>query len=169
MGCWSCLSSLEKKALVISAIGHDIGHPGKNSLFLIKLNHPLALLYNDTSILENYHCSSLLQIMTKPNCNILQDANKATEQGLRQQIIQAVLWTDLIEHFNVMNRTKYVIHKHDHLRGTPIMDDREMKNMLLALALKCGDLSYMAIEPAHYAVQWAIDYYEEVFAQVINI
>ena len=36
------LSSFEALTLLIAAIGHDVGHPGVNNMFLVKLNAPLA-------------------------------------------------------------------------------------------------------------------------------
>ena len=41
------LSSLEVMAALIAAMIHDYAHPGVNNNFLIKIEHPLALRYND--------------------------------------------------------------------------------------------------------------------------
>jgi len=45
------LSPLDGLTLLISAIGHDVGHPGVNNAFLVALNAPLAQLYNDRTVL----------------------------------------------------------------------------------------------------------------------
>jgi hypothetical protein len=49
------LKPFEALTLLISAIGHDVGHPGVNNGFLVVLNAPLAQLYNDRSVLESFH------------------------------------------------------------------------------------------------------------------
>src|SRR3954447_14721197 len=36
------LKPFDALTLLISAIGHDVGHPGVNNMFLVKLNAPLA-------------------------------------------------------------------------------------------------------------------------------
>lgn len=49
-----------------SAVVHDYQHGGLNNDFLIKSLHPLALLYNDQSPLENHHVSSSARVMHQP-------------------------------------------------------------------------------------------------------
>jgi hypothetical protein len=58
-------SPLEVFAAVIAAIIHDVDHPGRTNTFLIKANAPLALLYNDRSILENHHVSLVRRVSSQ--------------------------------------------------------------------------------------------------------
>lgn len=51
------MPSLEVFAGLIAALVHDVDHPGKTNTFLVKTQAPLALLYNDRSVLENHHVS----------------------------------------------------------------------------------------------------------------
>merc|ERR1719487_67147 len=39
--------------LLVSALAHDLGHPGFNNVFLTETAHELAIRYNDQSPLEN--------------------------------------------------------------------------------------------------------------------
>ena len=41
----------EVLALLLSAVGHDLNHPGVNNALLVNSRHPLAVLYNDISVL----------------------------------------------------------------------------------------------------------------------
>lgn len=59
------LSDLEVFAVLVGAIAHDIGHPGVNNVFLVNSKHELALMHNDTSPLENMHCVTLYEILSK--------------------------------------------------------------------------------------------------------
>jgi len=43
----SIFDSLDEAICLISAVVHDIDHPGKNSAFLCNSNNELAILYND--------------------------------------------------------------------------------------------------------------------------
>lgn len=50
-------------AFLISALAHDIGHPGNNNDFEIKMMSDLAIRYNNKSVLENFHCNTLFIII----------------------------------------------------------------------------------------------------------
>lgn len=50
-----------------SAIVHDFEHGGLNNEFLIKTAHPLALLYNDQSPLENHHLAAAFGLYIDPS------------------------------------------------------------------------------------------------------
>jgi len=65
------LKDCDLLALMIAAAPHDIGHPGLNNVFLINSNNPLAVTYNDQSVLENHHCALLSNILSRPESNIL--------------------------------------------------------------------------------------------------
>ena len=55
---------------MIASVAHDIGHPGVNNTFLINSNDELAIRYNDISVLENHHASSLFKILEFASCKI---------------------------------------------------------------------------------------------------
>ena len=50
-----------------SAAVHDYEHGGLNNDFLIKTQHPLAILYNDQSPLENHHMSAAVSLLSEPD------------------------------------------------------------------------------------------------------
>lgn len=51
------LSSLECLALLTAALCHDVQHPGLNNVYHVSSHSPLAVLYNDDAVLENFHVS----------------------------------------------------------------------------------------------------------------
>lgn len=62
MGLATVTMELEKTAVVIAALGHDIAHPGRTNNFFVNTNSILALVQNDTAVLEATH-SALLQVL----------------------------------------------------------------------------------------------------------
>ena len=45
------LKTEEVLALLLSGVGHDLNHPGVNNSLLVNSRHPLAVRYNDSSVL----------------------------------------------------------------------------------------------------------------------
>ena len=52
-------------SMLIAAVMHDYAHPGLTNAFLSATSDDKAILYNDASVLENYHCASAWRIMLK--------------------------------------------------------------------------------------------------------
>lgn len=57
-------------ALLMAAIMHDFRHPGVNNGFLVRDINPLAVVYNDCSVLENFHSSEGFRLLADPKFNI---------------------------------------------------------------------------------------------------
>jgi len=49
--------------MLISGAMHDVDHPGYNNLYMVNTKSPLAVRYNDISVLENYHIATAFKIM----------------------------------------------------------------------------------------------------------
>lgn len=96
------LSGFERYALIISAICHDIGHPGVNNPFLVETSHELAIRYNDHSPLENMHCAKLFEIVGQPKTAVFAQYAKAEYRDARQVCIEAILHTDNTHHFSML-------------------------------------------------------------------
>ena len=60
------MNRMQHVATYWSALVHDHEHGGLNNDFLIKTRHPLAIMYNDTSPLENHHCASAFRLLCQP-------------------------------------------------------------------------------------------------------
>lgn len=57
------IDNRDRLALLLSAIGHDLNHPGVSNFYLVNSRHNLAIRYNDISVLENYHAATLIQLL----------------------------------------------------------------------------------------------------------
>ncbi|KXS11042.1 HD-domain/PDEase-like protein [Gonapodya prolifera JEL478] len=58
-------SKLEACAILVSALGHDAHHPGTSNLFQINARTPVALKYNNVSVLESQSLDFLVALVRK--------------------------------------------------------------------------------------------------------
>ncbi|KAH8165066.1 hypothetical protein CIB48_g3202 [Xylaria polymorpha] len=145
----SLLGPFEALALLVSAIGHDVGHPGVNNGFLVVLNAPLAQLYNDRSVLESFHCAAYSQILRRHWPRVFEDTR------MRSLMISSILATDMGLHFDYMKRLTDLQEK---LKSEPMIDKRsstleDQKAFMCSLLIKCADISNVA-RRYDTALQW---------------
>lgn len=57
-------------AIYLSAVIHDYEHVGSTNDYLINSGHPLAMLYNDRSPMENHHAAAALTLMVRPDIDL---------------------------------------------------------------------------------------------------
>ena len=65
------MSEPQVSATYYSALTHDFEHLGVNNDYLIKSFHPLAVMYNDISPLENHHLAAAVRVMQRPECRFV--------------------------------------------------------------------------------------------------
>ena len=94
---------LDLLSIFISALGHDIGHPGLTNNFQINAYTELALIYNDSSCLENFHCSKLFSIIKKDESNIFENLSVNDFKNIRKRMISEILATDMFNHKKVLS------------------------------------------------------------------
>jgi len=130
--------------LLITAIGHDVGHPGVNNAFLVKLKAPLAQLYNDRSVLEAFHCAAYSQILRRHWPAAFQDPD------MRQLMINSILATDMQLHFDYMKKLGFLQEKLHESGGTDGWNGRlleEQRTLACSLLIKCADISNVVCFP----------------------
>ena len=132
------LKPFDALTLLITAIGHDVGHPGVNNAFLVALNAPLAQLYNDRSVLEAFHCAAYSQILRRYWKTAFEDVS------MRGLMINSILATDMSLHFNYMKDLGNLQDKAHHNQGTDGWSPQtlsEYRVLTCALLVKCADIS----------------------------
>ena len=140
----SLIHPFEALTLLITAIGHDVGHPGVNNGFLVVLNAPLAQLYNDRSVLESFHCAAYSQILRR----YWPAAFNNTK--MRNLMISSILATDMGLHFDYMKKLGETQEKLKANNSTEGWNDRaieEQKALACALLIKCADISNVVSLP----------------------
>ena len=50
--------------------------------FLVATKHPLALLYNNQSVLENHHCATALSLLERAELNFLHALPREQQQTM---------------------------------------------------------------------------------------
>ncbi|XP_028920830.1 high affinity cAMP-specific and IBMX-insensitive 3',5'-cyclic phosphodiesterase 8B isoform X2 [Ornithorhynchus anatinus] len=106
------LDQLDEVAALIAATVHDVDHPGRTNSFLCNAGSELAVLYNDTAVLESHHSALAFQLTTKDSkCNIFKNIDRNHYRTLRQAIIDMVLATEMTKHFEHVNKFVNSINK----------------------------------------------------------
>ena len=94
---------LDLLGIIVSAMGHDLGHPGLTNNFHINASTDLAITYNDSSCLENFHTSFLFKIIRKEENNIFDKLTTDNYKSIRKRMISQILATDMANHGEVMS------------------------------------------------------------------
>lgn len=133
------LQPFDALTLLVSAIGHDVGHPGVNNAFLVALNAPLAQLYNDRSVLEAFHCAAYSQILRRYWPEAFSDI------PMRKLMINSILATDMGLHFKYMvdmgNLQEKLAANEDSIDGWTPKALEEARDLCCGLLIKCADIS----------------------------
>lgn len=91
---------LDNASLVIAALGHDVGHPGRNNNFYITTQGLMCRMYNDISILESYHSFLAFRFaVVGSEVNIFANLQEVDYRVVRAAIIDLILITDMSQHF----------------------------------------------------------------------
>lgn len=128
----------EALSLLISAIGHDVGHPGVNNMFLVKLNAPLAQLYNDQSVLEAFHCAAYSQILRRHWPAAFLD------KSLRKLMISTILATDMGVHSDYMQQLGNLQERVHETKDMDVWAPKDVdwaRTLVCGLLIKCADIS----------------------------
>uniref|UniRef100_A0A7S4NRZ4 Phosphodiesterase n=1 Tax=Guillardia theta TaxID=55529 RepID=A0A7S4NRZ4_GUITH len=145
---------------LLAGPAHDIGHPGVNNAFLIKQQHPIAIKYNNTSVLETHHATLALDLMAEPDKDVLSFLSAERKDYLRHYLKELVLHTDLSLHNKIIKRLEEA---QAHTKNMDLSDPEDRKFTLQTL-LHAADLSNPC-KPWNIHVQWTHAILAEFFSQ----
>ncbi|XP_061596423.1 high affinity cAMP-specific and IBMX-insensitive 3',5'-cyclic phosphodiesterase 8A isoform X3 [Cololabis saira] len=170
------LDPIDEVAALIAATVHDVDHPGRTNSFLCNAGSELAILYNDTAVLESHHAALAFQITTRDDkCNIFKNIERNEYRTLRQAIIDMVLATEMTKHFEHVNKFVNSINKplaaleenggnSDEESVKSILTSPENRILVKRMLIKCADISNPC-RPQELCIEWAGRISEEYFAQ----
>jgi len=172
---------LELYAILLAAALHDIRHPGINNNYHLNAMTDLALRYNDQSVLENMHASRASALLNpdvrgeqgeEGTSGILGVMTKEQRRAFRKNVITAILYTDMSQHFSHMGAMG------DHVAaleagtrdGDGVLDcigeaqHAKAREAFLPFVLHMADVSNPA-RPTAVSAEWTKGVYEEFFLQ----
>uniref|UniRef100_A0A8C3XLK4 Phosphodiesterase n=1 Tax=Chelydra serpentina TaxID=8475 RepID=A0A8C3XLK4_CHESE len=164
------LDHLDEVAALIAATVHDVDHPGRTNSFLCNAGSELAVLYNDTAVLESHHTALAFQLTAKENkCNIFKNIDRNHYRTLRQAIIDMVLATEMTKHFEHVNKFVNSINKpmsdgSDCECAPNVKNFPENQTLIKRMMIKCADVANPC-RPLELCIEWAARISEEYFAQ----
>jgi hypothetical protein len=163
------LSDLELFAAIIAAAVHDVGHLGVNNQFLITTQDPLAVLYNDQSVLENHHAATAFRIMSGDGMRVLDAMDPDDRGAARSMIIEMVLSTDMAKHFQFLSDFRTLVENKRQLslpaHTVDLRDCSDDDRLLLFCAVvHCADLGPPA-KPWPLCQTWTERIIDEFFTQ----
>uniref|UniRef100_A0A7N8WXX7 Phosphodiesterase n=1 Tax=Mastacembelus armatus TaxID=205130 RepID=A0A7N8WXX7_9TELE len=167
----SSLDQLDEVAALIAATVHDVDHPGRTNSFLCNAGSELAILYNDTAVLESHHAALAFQLTIRDTkSNIFKNIDRNQFRTLRQAIIDMVLATEMTRHFehvskfvNSINKPMAAIEETSTSQAN-IRNSPENRLLIKRMLIKCADVANPC-RPLELCIEWAGRISEEYFAQ----
>jgi hypothetical protein len=140
--------------LLISALTHDIDHPGNSNSYEINSISKYARLYNDMSVLENHHCALAFELMY--NIEFEKCFKKEQFRKFRNTVISCILGTDMSKHNELIMSFKNL-----DLKNIDKFNIDE-QNAIVKIILHFADLSN-SIKPFDISFNWSkkisLEYY----------
>ncbi|CAG9460667.1 unnamed protein product [Pedinophyceae sp. YPF-701] len=159
------LTEVEVAALMLAALAHDVGHPGVNNAFLAATRDPIALRYNDQSILENMHAATLFEVMQDTDLDVFGNFSRDQWDEARSLICASIMHTDMKHHFAMTAQLEQIAAENDisPLEPTTAFPAADRAAILRAI-LHLADLSN-PLKPAELAEKWAQRVTQEFWRQ----
>ena len=98
--------AIDLLSIIIAALGHDVGHPGLTNAFQINSSSDMAITYNDSSCLENFHLTKLFKTLRKDEYNIFEKLSTQDYKKIRKKMISEILATDMAIHGKILNNIR---------------------------------------------------------------
>lgn len=170
------MDPLDEATALIAAGAHDVDHPGKSSAFLSNSDNPLAICYNDITVLEMHHSALMFKLtLGNDKVNIFKNLEREVYKTARQNVVDMILATEMTKHFEHL--TKFVNVFCTKPVGGPELETvdseyliltgeskRENLTLVKRIMIKCADVSNPT-RPLAICVEWAQRIAEEYFEQ----
>ncbi|KAJ8963113.1 hypothetical protein NQ318_018578 [Aromia moschata] len=167
----SIMEQLDEATSLIAAAAHDVDHPGKSSAFLSNSDNPLAILYNDVTVLESHHAALTFKLtLGDERVNIFKNLDRETYKIARSNVIDMILATEMTKHFEHLAKfvnvfcTRSSSEIDGELADYVPLSLPENVTLVKRMMIKCSDVSNPT-RPLRMCVEWARRIAEEYFQQ----
>lgn len=130
------LSRMQKCALIIGAVVHDLGHVGLTNIELIRSKHPLAVKH-PVSPMESHHYERFLDLFHTPGLDFMRAYSVSQQEQFAELVKQIVLSTDI-------SSKSLSLQDGDFTEAEPRMK----------LLMRCADIGHCGA-PWHLHFRWA--------------
>ena len=134
----SLFTDLDRLILVVSAISHDLDHPGTNNMYQVNKKTELASKYDNKAVLENHHIDLSQSVMNK--LGLFDNLSEADLGELMQKMRELILSTDMAQHFGLCGTLQDITKKWNSLKEGEVLS-AEDKMVLMKSLLHLADIS----------------------------
>lgn len=149
-------------AILVATICHDANHNGFNNQYNEKARLPLGILFKDMSVLEVYHCTVAIGIISREKTNIFVGLPEEDIPKIWTIIINMIKATDMKLHFSIVQKAQELLDA-----GQFTFEDPVCRLLAMQLLLKVSDISNVS-RPFDFANKWCDILNEEFFRQGDN-
>jgi len=100
------MSEIDRLALILGSAAHDVEHPGWNNAFEVATMSPLAIRYNDQSVLENHHAATMFRILDTDGTDLGSDLLPETFMRFRKVALRGIMATDMAHHGKLVEKAR---------------------------------------------------------------
>ena len=132
----SVLSDLEKLALLITGLVHDIDHMGLNNSFHLKAETPLGIIVSasgSSSVLELHHATVAVELLQCSQTAILSKLSQPEWTSFIKILTHVILSTDLTRHNGVVTEFEAIPNFNN--------NDKDHKLRLITILVVTADVS----------------------------
>lgn len=133
------LMTIELFATILACLAHDVSHKAKNNRFLIVTHDSLAVQFNDVSVLEMMHASTVFSLLQIEKCNFLPSKGIESYSWFRKIVIETILATDMAKYFD------HLAHfKSKYLNEAFSLENPDTRLDFFKVLIKCSDVGHSA-------------------------
>lgn len=177
------MNNIDIFSIFVAATCHDFKHNGFNNSYHINAQTDIAVMYNDISILENYHISETFKIIYyNEETNVMLGFTNEEKKLIRKIIISSILATDMSAHMKIYSNIKIKVDsleinngknvdklvKHleekDNIGSAQFNNKFKAKGEIFDYLIHCADLAHNTKE-FHINRKWTKLLMDEFFAQ----
>jgi cAMP-specific phosphodiesterase len=147
--------------MMISAITHDLDHPGHNNQWEINIRSPLADQYANLAVLEHHSLDLAAQMMAQPEMRFTEGMSSPNIARGKQLLRDLILATDFAIHKDFLASFSAAVHDFPQRRD---FRDPEFALLVMKALIKAADIANTA-KPFAQAKIWGLRVMQEFWAQ----